>query len=423
MACIEVAPAAARDPFSCKHDGAAAVSTNLLPLPPEFVDFLLGQNVDPRVYLAAQTLPRYFRVKPSATNAAGELAKELGIKVEPVSWLPGFFQCSSQASLASSSAYKSGKIYGMDAASGAAVAALDIQSGDHVLDVCAAPGAKLCMMAEVLGVGAGTLTGVDISRHRLAACRTMLQKYELGSRARLFLADGTTFSILPVKEAPQSNASVLERQSHQSCSYLLKDGLLADWRPPKSKRGKRDDQRAVSKGQANGPELFYYGCESGIVGREMRSVLAQGTADAALVDGYDKVLVDAECTHDGSLKHICKFEQWGWETFEKRFFNSERISTITNLQLRLLSNGFRLLKQGGTLVYSTCSFTYDQNEGVLKQFLAAHPDAEVREIKSAKSWPCTMTGLCLRFDPLVSNTNGQFVAKITKERMSYEQIL
>ena len=32
-----------------------------------------------------------------------------------------------------------------------------------------------------------------------------------------------------------------------------------------------------------------------------------------------QVLVDAECTHDGSLKHIVKFNKWGWESFEKRF--------------------------------------------------------------------------------------------------------
>lgn len=45
------------------------------------------------------------------------------------------------------------------------------------------------------------------------------------------------------------------------------------------------------------------------------------------------MLVDAECTHDGSLKHITKYEQWGWETFEKRFLNEERIASITSLQV------------------------------------------------------------------------------------------
>ncbi|RHN41963.1 putative multisite-specific tRNA:(cytosine-C(5))-methyltransferase [Medicago truncatula] len=40
-----------------------------------------------------------------------------------------------------------------------------------------------------------------------------------------------------------------------------------------------------------------------------------------------------------------------------------------SLQLNLLTNGFRLLKVGGSLVYSTCSLTVAQNEDVMEQFL------------------------------------------------------
>ena len=62
-------------------------------------------------------------------------------------------------------------------------------------------GAKLCMMLDLLG-DKGTATGVDVARHRLSACRTMLQKYGLGERSRLFLADGTTFSLPPTTNLP-----------------------------------------------------------------------------------------------------------------------------------------------------------------------------------------------------------------------------
>lgn len=54
------------------------------------------------------------------------------------------------------------------------------------------------MMLDILG-SSGSVTGVDIAKHRLAACRTMLQKYSLGGHCRLFVADGTSFSLLPVR--------------------------------------------------------------------------------------------------------------------------------------------------------------------------------------------------------------------------------
>uniref|UniRef100_A0A251VEE6 Uncharacterized protein n=1 Tax=Helianthus annuus TaxID=4232 RepID=A0A251VEE6_HELAN len=47
------------------------------------------------------------------------------------------------------------------------------------------------------------------------------------------------------------------------------------------------------------------------------------------------VLVDAECTHDGSIKHILKFENWGWTTLERRVFDAKRTSDLTVLQVGL----------------------------------------------------------------------------------------
>ena len=64
-------------------------------------------------------------------------------------------------------------------------------------------GAKLCMILDLLGCS-GSVTGVDIARHRLAAARTMLQKYAIGDQCRLFVADGTTFSLIPLRT--QSNS-------------------------------------------------------------------------------------------------------------------------------------------------------------------------------------------------------------------------
>src|SRR6185436_8782330 len=51
------------------------------------------------------------------------------------------------------------------------------------------------MISDLLGTnGTGTVTGVDISKHRAATCRSLLKKYRIG-RARLFVTDGTTFGV------------------------------------------------------------------------------------------------------------------------------------------------------------------------------------------------------------------------------------
>ena len=90
--------------------------------------------------------------------------------------------------------------------------------GTFFIDSAGVAGAKLCMMAEFLG-DSGSLTAVDISRPRLAACRTMLRKYGLGRRTRLYLGDGTSFSMLPLTGASKlCPANVSYDQCHDEDS-------------------------------------------------------------------------------------------------------------------------------------------------------------------------------------------------------------
>lgn len=391
-----------------------------LPLPASFLEFLKTNGIDPSLYsaAAAKDLPRYVRLKPGVESEVPEIENEIGFKLNPVSWLSGFFSIAQQAKIASSEAYQQGKIYGMDAASGAAVMALDVSPGEHVLDLCAAPGAKLCMLAELLR-RSGTLTGVDIAEHRLAACRTMLQKYRLEDYCRLFVADGISFCLLPRRKPTRllgSNEGEFDPPQDKSID------IYCEWTSKRTWKERRDSRKTKSLSNSNKslehkePQLIFYGKCSGIVGLGRSAVFQTGDGIEASEAGYDKVLVDAECTHDGSIKHVFKFKQWGWDTLERRLLDVERITSITRLQLQLLNNGFRLLKIGGTLVYSTCSLTTAQNEGVVEQFLAVTPNAELQQIKAAKDWPCKSGSIqyTLRFDPVTSKTSGLFIAKIAK---------
>ncbi|EOX90828.1 S-adenosyl-L-methionine-dependent methyltransferases superfamily protein isoform 4 [Theobroma cacao] len=344
-----------------------------LPLPEAFLNFLEENGIDPSIYTASDSTPRYVRLKPGCEAELEEIEAEMKCKLRKVDWLPGFYSLPPDIQIANSKAYQDGKIYGIDAASGAAVSALKISPGDHVLDLCAAPGAKICMMLDLLG-DSGSVTGVDVARHRLAACRTILQKYSLGDRCRLFVADGTTFSLAPVRVDSVS----------RSCESAFedKDDKFREWT---SRRPWKERKRAAKAREAKSSQLV-------------------------------AVLVDAECTHDGSVRHIQKFEHWGWRTLQRRVLDAERTDSLTVLQLKLLRNGFRLLKVGGLLVYSTCSLTVAQNEDIVERFLKENASAELQEIDEAEGWPCKCGRIpkTLRFDPLTSQTSGLFVAKVTK---------
>ncbi|KAL9241425.1 hypothetical protein vseg_015540 [Gypsophila vaccaria] len=383
-------------------------------LPESFINFLNKNGLDPSIYTSADTLPRYIRLKPGYEDSLKDIEDELGCKLTQVEWLSNFYSLSPDVHIANSNAYQQGKLYGIDAASGAAVSALNIKPGDHVLDLCAAPGAKLCMALELLG-NSGSVTGVDVARHRLAACRTIVQKYALGDHCRLFVADGTSFSLVPTRV---SSASELSDESTQE----KKLETFKEW---SSKRPWKERKRAAKAMKKNlshltvpvsDPELIYYGQHSGVIGCT-KDDLYHTYSDYELSKcGYDKVIVDAECTHDGSIRHVQKFEHWGWETLQRRVLDAERTDDLTNLQFRLLSNGFRLLKAGGLLVYSTCSLTVAQNEGVVERFLLENSSAELQEVDVSHSWPCKSGRIpkTLRFDPVTSQTSGLFVAKFAK---------
>ncbi|KAI7724863.1 hypothetical protein M8C21_006977, partial [Ambrosia artemisiifolia] len=297
--------------------GMEAASSKL-PLPDAFLQFLNDNGIDPSIYTASHFLPRYVRLRPGCEEQVEEIEADIGCKLEKVEWLPNFYSLPPQIQIAGSISYQEGKIYGIDAASGAAVSALNISTGDHVLDLCAAP----------------------VNR-------------ESGMKGDEFLYNEWT-SRKPYKERKKA---IKEREK----------GSL---------RLNQD------------PELIYYGRHSGVVGLSKTELFKSVSSHEISQYGYDKVLVDAECTHDGSIKHIQKFENWGWTTLERRVLDAERTDDLAVLQFRLLTNGFKLLKVGGYLVYSTCSLTYAQNEDIVEKFLSLNPCAELLDIDGSKCWPC-----------------------------------
>ena len=88
---------------------------------------------------------------------------------------------------------------------------------------------------------------------------------------------------------------------------------------------------------------------------------------------FDRVLLDAPCSGEGMFRK---------DPAARRIWSPRHIQRCARLQRTLLRDAARLVRPGGWLVYSTCTFAPEENEGVLAHFLARHPEFTVEPIPS-----------------------------------------
>lgn len=82
-------------------------------------------------------------------------------------------------------------------------------------------------------------------------------------------------------------------------------------------------------------------------------------------NGFDWVLVDAPCSSTGT---------WRRNPDAKYRVTKENLISLTELQLNILKTASIAVRSSGHLVYSTCSWVFDENEGVIEQFLKLYPE-------------------------------------------------
>jgi len=86
---------------------------------------------------------------------------------------------------------------------------------------------------------------------------------------------------------------------------------------------------------------------------------------------FDRILLDVPCTSLGTIR---KNPDVMWRV------KKSDIKKLSKLQYELLSSSWKLLKEGGILIYSTCTVTLEENIEVIKKFLTEHEDVEVQDI-------------------------------------------
>ncbi len=147
-----------------------------------------------------------------------------------------------------------------------------------------------------------------------------------------------------------------------------------------------------------------------------RNIERMGIANAIVTSAYpdqlaakwpcyfDKILVDAPCSGEGMFrKHPESRAEW----------NEQSPMRCAERQIGILNAAAQMLRAGGRMVYSTCTFNQHENEGVIETFLSQHPDFHLCAFSlpgledapqgSLHLWPHKMRG------------EGHFVALLEKE--------
>ncbi len=131
---------------------------------------------------------------------------------------------------------------------------------------------------------------------------------------------------------------------------------------------------------------------------------------------FDAVILDAPCSGEGMFRKSDEaLAEW----------SEDNIRRCAARQRELLENAAPLVKPSGQLLYSTCTWSLEENEMVIDDFLSAHAEYRLEPVKeslaaASRDGICfagarsTELGLTRRFYPHVSRGEGQFIALLRR---------
>lgn len=231
----------------------------------------------------------------------------------------GFYIPKDVSSIGNNPLHHAGAFYVQEPSATSAVTMLDVQKGDFVLDLCAAPGGKSTQIGAKLD-GTGLLWSNEIVRNR----------------ANILLSNIERMGI--------TNAVVSNCRPDELCKRL-----------------------------------------------ENR---------------FDKILVDAPCSGEGMFRKNDAEREW----------SVEHVKSCADRQLLILNSAKHALKNGGYMVYSTCTFSKEENEGVITKFLEQNPDFELTDSNVNFGRPAL--DYARRIFPM-DGGEGHFAAKLHKKGEQY----
>jgi len=137
------------------------------------------------------------------------------------------------------------------------------------------------------------------------------------------------------------------------------------------------------------------------------SIIKAEVSDAVVlnenIEMADKVLCDVPCSGLGIIRRKP----------EIRYKSFENIDNLPNIQYDILRTASKYVKQGGTLLYSTCSLNPSENDEICDKFLKEHKQFKaVRPLPNVKSYNDESSYLTLM--PHINNSDGFFIASFVR---------
>jgi NOL1/NOP2/sun family putative RNA methylase len=240
-------------------------------------------------------------------NKCTDLKDKIPFDLTPVPWAKNGYYYEQEKQPGKHPYHEAGVYYIQEPSAMAPVPLLEVEEGDKVLDLCAAPGGKSTQIAAYL-MGKGLLVCNEINPQRAKILSENIER--MGVR----------------------NACVTNETPKRLSQFF--------------------------------PEYF------------------------------DRILVDAPCSGEGMFrKNEDACTEW----------SPENVEMCAARQDEILNEAAKMLRPGGRLVYSTCTFAEEEDEGSISRFVAGHSDFSV--LRTERLWPHKVKG------------EGHFAAVMVKEGM------
>lgn len=283
-------------------------------LPQEFLErmrHMLGDEYE--AFMETYADPRKFGLRVNTLKiSVEEFVKLAPFHLKKIPWIDNGFYYEREDDPARHPFYHAGLYYLQEPSAMTPANVLPVWPGEHVLDLCAAPGGKATALAAKLQ-GKGLLVANDISASRAKA---LLKNLEIFGVKNSFVTNA-----VPVRLAEQFEES------------------------------------------------------------------------------FDKILVDAPCSGEGMFrKDIANAKAW----------SMDKVEECARIQRDITLQAVKMLRPGGMMLYSTCTFSAEENEATIAHILTACPEMELMEIPWQDGFASGRPDL---LEGLKKNLGAEFIQK------------